>query len=97
MQLHMVTAERFFEFLSGILFAPPNNGMDCTVATLYVPNNESEQTDWEVNMEQILINLIAGALGGVGVGPTQPSGAMAGGSSPNTTQGVRGTQRDPPT
>jgi hypothetical protein len=24
MQLHMVTAERFFEFLSGILFAPPN-------------------------------------------------------------------------
>src|ERR1700730_15262870 len=26
MQLHMVTAERFFEFLSGILFAPPNNG-----------------------------------------------------------------------
>ena len=47
-------------------------------------------------MEQILINLIAGALGGVGVGPTQPSGAMAGGSSPNTTQGVRGTQRDLP-
>ena len=25
--------------------------------------------------------------------PTQPSGAMAGGSSPNATQGVRGTQR----
>jgi hypothetical protein len=24
--------------------------------------------DWEINMEQILINLVAGALGGIGVG-----------------------------
>jgi hypothetical protein len=29
--------------------------------------------DWEINMEQILINLIAGALGGVGVGKSSPT------------------------
>jgi hypothetical protein len=28
---------------------------------------------WEINMEQILINLIAGALGGVGVGKSSPT------------------------
>src|SRR6516164_1142349 len=29
--------------------------------------------NWEVQMEQILINLIAGALGGVGVGKSSPN------------------------
>src|SRR5262245_8751853 len=28
---------------------------------------------WEINMEQILINLIAGALGGVGAGKSSPT------------------------
>jgi hypothetical protein len=28
---------------------------------------------WEINMEQILINLITGALGGVGVGKSSPT------------------------
>ena len=29
--------------------------------------------DWEINMEQILINLVAGALGGIGVGKPSPT------------------------
>ena len=30
-------------------------------------------TDWELNMEQILINLVAGALGGVAAGKSSPT------------------------